>query len=738
MSKTTTQSNTPWQPAQKYLVQNLQDTKNTFDANQPKLQGAATQMQNTYNQLAPGAAQGIMGAQSLVNHNLAGDNLNGNPYLDKMIGQTNQNITDSVNGQFEQSGRYGSGANQGILAREIGNADNSMRFQNYGAERGYQQNAIGDSQNLMGGATGLLNNSAELPWVGTTAQNGGTTNLSRGYGTQTQTTSDPMGTVTGLAGVGMKAYSTFSDARLKDVQQVVGHTPDGLPLVNYTYKGDDTPQTGVLAQDVAQVRPDALGPTSPDGMMSVDYGKLGLPDPTTMASMMHPDAITPQNLPDLKESSTSLDSAPPAPTGLLSASDQITPQTLPTVKAPPSWMDKFMTPDASTTQGKFGILGDYLMAADGSPFQGLGKGLLASRADADKQASAQTEMALKRAQIMLEMRNASKPTMNTVNNSLISTDADGNSTVAYNGGPKQAELPAGIVADPTTGGYKALPGFETPADKAARESSDASDKSDRSDARQAKMFAHSDAAQAAGFAHSDTAQGRMIAAVAGRQQAAANAFSPGSIQNMAQQVIATGAYPPGVSRSPAVMARLSNEVTSQLQALGLNGKDLAAAQLAFTGGKAAARTVGSIGGKVDYGVNEFNAAAPLALASSAALPRGSFVPFNQVSQAFQRGNGNPALKDFQVKTQAAMNAYNLIASRSGTSMAERDNNNHLLMTADSPQAYAAAINGMGVEGKVTQNASRLTMNGIAGGSQQPANNNVPANIAAILAKHGAR
>jgi hypothetical protein len=58
-------------------------------------------------------------------------------------------------------------------------------IQNYGQERGYQQDAIGQAQNLMGGATGLLNNAAELPWVGVRAQNGGVSGLTSGYGTQT-------------------------------------------------------------------------------------------------------------------------------------------------------------------------------------------------------------------------------------------------------------------------------------------------------------------------------------------------------------------------------------------------------------------------------------------------------------------------------------------------------------------------------------------------------------------------
>src|SRR3546814_12733469 len=85
-----------------------------------------------------------------------------------------------------------------------------------------------------------------------------------------------MGTITGLAGAAATAYA--SDERVKNVKKKVGETPDGLGLYDYTYKGDDTPQTGVLAQEVEQARPDAMGPTV-DGVKTVNYDKLGMAPP---------------------------------------------------------------------------------------------------------------------------------------------------------------------------------------------------------------------------------------------------------------------------------------------------------------------------------------------------------------------------------------------------------------------------------------------------------------------------
>jgi uncharacterized caspase-like protein len=66
-----------------------------------------------------------------------------------------------------------------------------------------------------------------------------------------------------------------SDIRLKQDLAVVGRTPDGLQLYRYRYIGDYTFYVGVMAQEVAERRPDAVG-LGEDGYLEVDYGKLGL------------------------------------------------------------------------------------------------------------------------------------------------------------------------------------------------------------------------------------------------------------------------------------------------------------------------------------------------------------------------------------------------------------------------------------------------------------------------------
>lgn len=66
-----------------------------------------------------------------------------------------------------------------------------------------------------------------------------------------------------------------SDARLKTALRPIGVTHNGLSLYRYRYIGLDGEYEGVMAQDVAEVYPDAVT-RLPGGYIAVNYSKLGL------------------------------------------------------------------------------------------------------------------------------------------------------------------------------------------------------------------------------------------------------------------------------------------------------------------------------------------------------------------------------------------------------------------------------------------------------------------------------
>jgi len=70
--------------------------------------------------------------------------------------------------------------------------------------------------------------------------------------------------------------STSSDIRLKEDIRRVGTTAHGLPLYQFRYRGQAGVYEGVMAQDVLGVMAEAVE-TDADGMMRVDYAKLGVP-----------------------------------------------------------------------------------------------------------------------------------------------------------------------------------------------------------------------------------------------------------------------------------------------------------------------------------------------------------------------------------------------------------------------------------------------------------------------------
>jgi hypothetical protein len=75
-----------------------------------------------------------------------------------------------------------------------------------------------------------------------------------------------------LGGSAMMA-SAMSDSRLKRVVQKLGKLANGLNVYRFKYLGMPETHVGVMAQEVARVRPDCVIKTG-SGYLAVDYGKL--------------------------------------------------------------------------------------------------------------------------------------------------------------------------------------------------------------------------------------------------------------------------------------------------------------------------------------------------------------------------------------------------------------------------------------------------------------------------------
>lgn len=98
------------------------------------------------------------------------------------------------------------------------------------------------------------------------------------YKTQMSQDNAAMGGMFGLGGtLGAAALKygapfMFSDRRLKDNIRVVGKLDNGLPVYLFRYKGFETPQLGLMADDVADLKPEAVF-RHPSGFDMVDYSE---------------------------------------------------------------------------------------------------------------------------------------------------------------------------------------------------------------------------------------------------------------------------------------------------------------------------------------------------------------------------------------------------------------------------------------------------------------------------------
>ena len=96
------------------------------------------------------------------------------------------------------------------------------------------------------------------------------------YNQQLASYNNSMSGFYGMLGAGVGAAGSaamMSDRRLKTNIDEIGTTPGGLPVYRFTYRGDDTPQVGVMAQDVLAVMPEAVV-MLPCGYMAVDYAMV--------------------------------------------------------------------------------------------------------------------------------------------------------------------------------------------------------------------------------------------------------------------------------------------------------------------------------------------------------------------------------------------------------------------------------------------------------------------------------
>jgi hypothetical protein len=283
-SKTKT-TNEPPSWAKPYLQGAMGNVSGTIGANQGNLDQSAGQIRGFLPGLgeqAFGDNPGLNAANGYAQDVLGGKYLDqGNPYMQGMIDQTAGDVSNRVNNLFGRSGASLGTAHAGVLTKELANAENAMRYQNYGNERNAQTQAAGLMPGLNASQyAGVMpylaaqQTAAGLPFTG--IQNYSLLgNLAGGYGTQT---APGQGWGQGLLGAAASLGSAAilaSDRRLKTKIKLLRRDPDGLGWYEFAYKNDpSTMLTGVMADEVKELRPHAHVPNFKGEYAGVNYAKL--------------------------------------------------------------------------------------------------------------------------------------------------------------------------------------------------------------------------------------------------------------------------------------------------------------------------------------------------------------------------------------------------------------------------------------------------------------------------------
>jgi hypothetical protein len=163
--------------------------------------------------------------------------------------------------------------------------------------------------------------------------------------------------------------------------------------------------------------------------------------------------------------------------------------------------------------------------------------------------------------------------------------------------------------------------------------------------------------------------------------------------------------------------------------------DIKSGKLKLTAETKGAQVAGGQIGKVALASNELDTFGDQTLEASNAIPRGQFVPWNQLKQTVDTKISDPALLRFKTKMQALENAYNQLAARSGTDVDKRAHIHELFNTANSPQAVATLIKALKEEAVGAREAATRTIAETSGSAIPGTDSSHPKDIQSLLDKY---
>ncbi|MCB4860792.1 hypothetical protein K7W03_14450 [Sphingobium sp. PNB] len=165
MSKKSKSSTTPWKSAQPYLLGAANNLQGAYNDNAGAIQDATDSVTSLLPAVIQKYQQGnpaLNAAQGYNTDVLSGKYLNGNPHLQAIIDNTNNDVTNSVQSSLGTRGLTGGSDYAKIIARELAKNESNLRYGDYSNERNAMATAAGQSPSLAAADTIQINPMLQL------------------------------------------------------------------------------------------------------------------------------------------------------------------------------------------------------------------------------------------------------------------------------------------------------------------------------------------------------------------------------------------------------------------------------------------------------------------------------------------------------------------------------------------------------------------------------------------------
>lgn len=192
-------------------------------------------------------------------------------------------------------------------------------------------------------------------------------------------------------------------------------------------------------------------------------------------------------------------------------------------------------------------------------------------------------------------------------------------------------------------------------------------------------------------------------------------FSPDEQALLSELALRSVSLPAGLRSQAQIKATLAGLLSRNGERLPSEiADDIKSGKLRLSAENKASQVAGGQVGKVALAINEMKPFGEQVLEASSLLPRGEFVPWNELKQYGEKQVSNPRLLRFKAKMQALENAYNQLAARSGTDVDKRAHIHELFNVANSDEAVQALVQALNEEGFGAKQAAEETVREMAG------------------------